>query len=261
MAKATHARTRLCVCQGCAAEFYDGGRGYPTKLCPECKIPKCRGCGGAVLMTWRGGPRAGYVRSGYYCSDDCKPRCSIDGCEKPVRKRGWCANHYAAWHAHGDPEREPAYTWGVKTDCKVCGLRGDSPDWTAQSRAFCSVNCAAIWRKHDGEVPTHFCCIVCGVEVAYIRPGRWRRRSDSAYCDADARHGRIEVSAPQLAAEDGAWCRLCGFVVDMALKHPDPMSATVDHIVPRALGGSDDRFNLQLAHKSCNSSKRHRYVG
>ena len=29
--------------------------------------------------------------------------CSIDGCEKPSRTRGWCGMHYRRWRAHGDP--------------------------------------------------------------------------------------------------------------------------------------------------------------
>lgn len=29
--------------------------------------------------------------------------CSIEGCAKPARKRGWCTSHYDRWHRHGDP--------------------------------------------------------------------------------------------------------------------------------------------------------------
>lgn len=29
--------------------------------------------------------------------------CSVPGCEKPSRRRGWCGAHYHRWSRHGDP--------------------------------------------------------------------------------------------------------------------------------------------------------------
>jgi hypothetical protein len=43
-------------------------------------------------------------------------------------------------------------------------------------------------------------------------------------------------------------CALCG-------KKVEPSDATIDHIVPLHNGGTYDIDNLQLAHRSCNSSK------
>jgi hypothetical protein len=31
--------------------------------------------------------------------------CSIDGCERVVRSRGWCRMHYSRWFRHGDAEK------------------------------------------------------------------------------------------------------------------------------------------------------------
>lgn len=31
--------------------------------------------------------------------------CSIDGCGKPARTRGWCNTHHMRWYRHGDPLR------------------------------------------------------------------------------------------------------------------------------------------------------------
>lgn len=47
---------------------------------------------------------------------------------------------------------------------------------------------------------------------------------------------------------DNALCRICG-------KHVWFTDATIDHIIPRANGGSDKLTNLRLAHKSCNGAR------
>lgn len=50
-------------------------------------------------------------------------------------------------------------------------------------------------------------------------------------------------------------CGICGRPVDKGLKYPHPLSATVDHIIPLAKGGTNDAGNLQLAHWCCNRQK------
>lgn len=51
-------------------------------------------------------------------------------------------------------------------------------------------------------------------------------------------------------------CGICGKPVDFSLKFPDPMSPTIDHIIPVAKGGHpSDIDNLQLAHFYCNRQK------
>ncbi|MDD6230406.1 MAG: HNH endonuclease [Lactimicrobium massiliense] len=51
-------------------------------------------------------------------------------------------------------------------------------------------------------------------------------------------------------------CAICGKPVDFSLKFPDPMSPTIDHIIPIAKGGHpSDLANMQLAHLACNRAK------
>lgn len=51
-------------------------------------------------------------------------------------------------------------------------------------------------------------------------------------------------------------CGICGKPVDMSLRYPNPMSKTVDHIIPINRGGHpSDLDNLQLAHLACNLAK------
>lgn len=44
-------------------------------------------------------------------------------------------------------------------------------------------------------------------------------------------------------------CGICGQPLG------DKSDAVIDHIVPRALGGTHDESNLQAAHRSCNGRK------
>jgi 5-methylcytosine-specific restriction endonuclease McrA len=48
---------------------------------------------------------------------------------------------------------------------------------------------------------------------------------------------------------------LCGDLVDMGLPVEHGRAATLDHVAPRACGGSDHPDNLQLAHRDCNHAK------
>ncbi|MBR4406045.1 MAG: HNH endonuclease [Bacteroidaceae bacterium] len=51
-------------------------------------------------------------------------------------------------------------------------------------------------------------------------------------------------------------CAICGKPVDKSIKYPDPMSPTVDHIIPVSKNGDPVSLdNLQLAHRYCNRMK------
>ena len=52
-------------------------------------------------------------------------------------------------------------------------------------------------------------------------------------------------------------CGICGDPIDYALRFPDPMSPSVDHIVPWRQGGAwFDLENLRAAHFRCNAGRR-----
>lgn len=61
-----------------------------------------------------------------------------------------------------------------------------------------------------------------------------------------------------LFRRDGGKCGICGQAFDML--NFNPSSIEVDHIKPRAAGGTDDLDNLQLAHARCNQRKGARYI-
>ena len=63
------------------------------------------------------------------------------------------------------------------------------------------------------------------------------------------------VDLQRLWDVQGDRCPLCGEDIDRTLKWPDPMCASLDHIVPLALGGTHEQSNLQWAHLVCNIRK------
>jgi 5-methylcytosine-specific restriction endonuclease McrA len=59
----------------------------------------------------------------------------------------------------------------------------------------------------------------------------------------------------EIYLRDGWVCQLCKLPVDKALKFPDLMSASLDHVIPIVRGGAHTRQNSQLAHLGCNLAK------
>jgi 5-methylcytosine-specific restriction endonuclease McrA len=62
------------------------------------------------------------------------------------------------------------------------------------------------------------------------------------------RHRRIA----QIARRDGFHCWLCGGTFE---RGNGKGRATIDHAIPKARGGTDDLFNLRLAHEQCNEER------
>lgn len=91
----------------------------------------------------------------------------------------------------------------------------------------------------------------------------WRQRYPEAAAAGDARRRMrmeqartAEVFAPlDVHTRDGWTCRLCLLPIDPEVAWPDPMSASVDHVVALVHGGPHSMANVQSAHLGCNSSK------
>ena len=80
--------------------------------------------------------------------------------------------------------------------------------------------------------------------------GQYRRERDREYFNK-----RTPAFKARIYFRDNGKCGICGDHIDTALKHPDPRSLSLDHIIPRSKGGSHSATNLQAAHLSCNVAK------
>ncbi|MFD2840105.1 HNH endonuclease [Populibacterium corticicola] len=68
-----------------------------------------------------------------------------------------------------------------------------------------------------------------------------------------------QVLLRRVLATYGSQCHLCQHPIDVRLlgqRHPDGPS--VDHLIPRSKGGTNDMGNLRPAHQRCNSRRGNR---
>ena len=93
------------------------------------------------------------------------------------------------------------------------------------------------------------CCAEHAAIRRAARHARWRQFRGDSY----------RTHLPAVIARDGEGCALCGDPIDLTLRWPHPLSRSLDHVVPRALGGSNDLDNLRLAHVACNRERTDRF--
>lgn len=185
---------------------------------------------------------------------DCSTKvCGIDGCERAPRKRSWCQMHYSRWRKNGSPHAKDQ-KWVVQDfDACVCCGGKIGPD--AGFRRYCSRSCATM-----GKRPRSRSCVSCGSTIDLTKRNERGRLmySNVAFC-VNCRAGvNLRGYVAVLLERDGDSCVLCGDSIDMALRHPNPLSRSVDHRLPRSKGGTEDMSNLGLAHLVCNVRKNAR---
>lgn len=59
-------------------------------------------------------------------------------------------------------------------------------------------------------------------------------------------------------ARDDPPCHICGNEINYQAGHLDPLSFTIDHIIPLNRGGTDTIDNVAAAHRRCNRDKSDR---
>lgn len=136
-----------------------------------------------------------------------------------MRKRQWCASHYAQWHRYG--EVKPfAFKWAdVGAACVVCG---STVEQGTGRRKHCSRACQAADSRTGGERPTESVCDFCGerFSLGRARTGRLQR-ADTKWCPDCGRSSpevqrfrRYGITRERYAAALAAGCEICGSTVE-----------------------------------------------
>ena len=136
-----------------------------------------------------------------------------------------------------DKAWRPAPKDVVECQCPVCGKQRAETARRGRHDTFCSPDCRVAAR------------------LGYSRFHREKRRA--LMMDAYV----APVDRAEVYARDKYRCHICGDRVDMALTFPDPMSHSLDHVVPLSRGGTHEPANASLAHLGCNVRKGNRGGG
>lgn len=264
----TNGRTKLCkICKNnCSID----GCGRPVRRNGMCAPHshrvqvygaverKCRACGKNIP------PEAGVGKR--YCSDECKPVCVANGCQRKVLAKGLCKEHY----------RRKEHNGSISRTCLTCGK--EFPIGATRGRKYCSDECkpkcivqdCADIVEMDGHCPRHaamlrknghlsnrtFTCVYCGETITRSYGERYIKNTRKVCTECAAVRKRDHGWFRKKVIESGrAECGICGDDIDLALKWPDKASLSIDHIIPLALGGTNRESNLQPAHAGCNIQK------
>jgi len=166
----------------------------------------------------------------------------------------------------------------VALACRVCAATFEYlKSGAGRLPGFCSEQCRATAKPFSRKTAR---CPGCGEQfrprysargaycsnachLAALNGPRKLYESPSARMAAERHRRRARLrgssserfDAAEIFSRDGWVCGICHKQVDPALRAPDPMAASLDHVVPISRGGAHTRANTQCAHWICNSRK------
>lgn len=175
-----------------------------------------------------------------------RPRryCDLDDCER-IRYGGvLCRLHY---------NRQRSAAGRVEKACGVCGT-GFLAD--RRRSLYCSRSCSAEAKRLDDltrpvdrvkRAESQRTYIENNPAKNWAKAAAYRARKAAAFVE--------DVDRDVVFERDGWRCGICSDPIDGELRHPHPMSASVDHRVPLVAGGEHSYANCQAAHLGCNVKK------
>lgn len=221
-------------------------------------LPLCKGCGTNPPL-----PSANVGPPPEYCGPACKSEAS--------RARHIDSGKYSET-LRRNREKAAASPLPVR-ECVMCGGSFES----RRKRRFCLKSCKNKWARTVGSKP----CSVEGCVLPLVATGLchthykrkaraegrevqqpWndRRRAhwQERYALKRGAVGSETLVAADVFERDGWVCGICGERIDSAVSYPDPLSVSLDHIIPLSNGGGHVLANVQASHLVCNVRKGNR---
>lgn len=145
-----------------------------------------------------------------------------------------------------------------KKTCIVCNKEFET---YSKKQICCSKECLSLRHKKPPKQYDNI-CVWCGNTFKSKRVAKFCSRSCMMKSrDANILHHRPykinnskqnRIYRNKIGERDNWICNICGIFVDKSLKYPNPMSASLDHIIPLSKGGTHDENNVHISHLKCN---------
>jgi len=215
------------------------------------KLVPCAWCGVEALKNSGGNKARRPV-----CSDGCRAKLTPS---RPAMQSELPADHWARWF--GKTCEWPRYP------LKPCSQCGDPFLPKSTNAKYCSRRCMYQWHDRKAGVRSQAdtasmvrFCVRCDSEYQHLSINRKHCSDVCRDLDIQDRvgslyHGWIADSIRQaIYKRDDYTCWLCSGSVDMqADPQRDDWAPSLDHVLPRSMGGKHDMSNLRTAHRWCNS--------
>ena len=213
---------------------------------------ECKRCGQPTPAAGSNGPRPAY------CTQECRQQATRETARLSARRRREAGRMARAprpcdWCTKPLPQEVPGNT-RFHTDCAKAWKKAthkadnhnrqcthDGCDRPTRARDLCSMHYKQ-WARAEG----------------LVKPEPWddRRKANHHRRRAQKMALPSEVVVPSKVYVRDRWkCGICGNAVDKEVTWPDPLSPSLDHVIPLARGGHHTYANTQLAHLVCNIRK------
>lgn len=195
------------------------------------------------------------------------PKCNIEFENKGLRgpKKTYCSQK-----CYPSIDKRKAGLYHKTKICNYCKKDYKTYQWKSK---YCSIDCAN--KAQAEKIVEKVKCKTCGKLFILKGCNRYgltcsKRCADKYYSKnnpltviskgaryrAKKNGNKVEdVSFEYICERDGWMCQICGKKVSKRKKCPDPLSPSLDHILPISKGGEHSNKNTQLAHLKCNMSK------
>lgn len=237
----------------------------------------CASCGTDLppRMPGKGRPRI-------YCSSLCAQR-SRRGVGERNADCADCGASFTAGRRGPMPTSCPDCRSGLTArkgaTCVECG---EAFTATTTAQRYCSARCRTAKLRKGGIGRVTRACEHCATDMLDVHPftrfcsDRCCRKFNESRLSSDERAARWErkranwqrrramkrgatvgprFTIHNVIERDGWDCSLCGALIDPGVRYPDPMSLSLDHVIPLNRGGEHSLANAAAAHLVCNVTK------